>query len=100
VIRTTADAANRCGRVRGRTPATSAGSRIRAQARASTARLRTEQLGARGFGLFSSGRYAITQLPSGSTLSWGGGGPGDLQAVDVFVSDELLPLTLEPPKVW
>lgn len=41
-----------------------------------------------GFDLFASGRYAITQLPSGSTLSWGGGGPGDLQAVDVFVSDE------------
>src|SRR5262245_2366952 len=40
------------------------------------------------FGLFSSGRYAIVQLPSGSTLSFGGGGPGDLQAVDVFVSDE------------
>jgi hypothetical protein len=41
-----------------------------------------------GFGLFASGRYAITQLPSGSTLNWGGGGPGDLQATDVFVSDE------------
>jgi hypothetical protein len=41
-----------------------------------------------GFGLFSSGRYAIAQLPSGSTLNFGGGGPGDLQAVDVFVSDE------------
>jgi hypothetical protein len=41
-----------------------------------------------GFGLFSSGRYAITQLPSGATLNFGGGGPGDLQAADVFVSDE------------
>lgn len=41
-----------------------------------------------GFGLFSSGRYAITQLPSGSTLNFGAGGAGDLSAVDVFVSDE------------
>jgi hypothetical protein len=41
-----------------------------------------------GFGLFSSGRYTITQLPSGGTLHFGGGGAGDLQAVDVFVSDE------------
>jgi hypothetical protein len=45
-------------------------------------------LSAWGFGLFASGRYAITQLPSGAALNWGGGGPGDLQAVDVFVSDE------------
>lgn len=41
-----------------------------------------------GFGLFSSGRYAIKQLPSGSTLNWGGGGAGDLMAADVFISDE------------
>lgn len=41
-----------------------------------------------GFGLFSSSRYMITQLPSGSTLNFGAGGAGDLTAVDVFISDE------------
>src|SRR5215468_1991339 len=41
-----------------------------------------------GFGLFSSGRYTIKQLPSGSTLNFGAGGAGDLTAVDVFISDE------------
>lgn len=41
-----------------------------------------------GFGLVSSGRYAISQLPSGSTLNWGAGGSGDLMNFDVFVSDE------------
>src|SRR5215475_7158887 len=41
-----------------------------------------------GFGLFSSGRYTIKQLPSGSTLNFGGGGAGDLTAADVFISDE------------
>ena len=41
-----------------------------------------------GFGLFSSGRYTIKQLPSGSTLNFDGGGAGDLTAADVFISDE------------
>lgn len=41
-----------------------------------------------GFDLHQSGRYQIKQLPSTAKLAWGGGGPGDLQQVDVFVSDE------------
>ncbi|MBS2033061.1 MAG: hypothetical protein JST54_34630 [Deltaproteobacteria bacterium] len=41
-----------------------------------------------GFDLYQSGRYAVTQLPQGTTLNWGQGGAGDLSQVDVFVSDE------------
>ncbi len=40
-----------------------------------------------GYRLVASGRYTVSQLGAGS-LSWGGGGTGDLQNVDVFVSDE------------
>jgi hypothetical protein len=41
-----------------------------------------------GFDLHQSGRYAVHQLGTGSHLSWGGGGAGDLQQFDVFISDE------------
>ncbi len=41
-----------------------------------------------GVALVKSGRYSVAQLPAGSALTWGGGGPGDLKNFDVFVSDE------------
>lgn len=41
-----------------------------------------------GFDLFQSGRYRVRQLPAADGLTWGGGGPGDLQQYDVFISDE------------
>jgi hypothetical protein len=41
-----------------------------------------------GFDLFSSGRYTIKQLPVGASLTYGGGGSGDLSNFDVFISDE------------
>lgn len=41
-----------------------------------------------GFDLHTSGRYDVGQVPSGTALSFGGGGPGDLSGFDVFVSDE------------
>ena len=41
-----------------------------------------------GFDLYTSSRYVVLQLPTGTALTWGGGGAGDLRAVDVFVSDE------------
>ena len=40
-----------------------------------------------GYRLVKSGQYTVSQLSSGS-LTWGGGGAGDLKNVDVFVSDE------------
>ena len=41
-----------------------------------------------GFGLYSSGRYSVKQLPAGAALNFGGGGDGDLSKFDVFISDE------------
>lgn len=41
-----------------------------------------------GFDLHATGRYEVRQLPVGITLTFGGGGPGDLGAFDVFVTDE------------
>jgi hypothetical protein len=41
-----------------------------------------------GYDLHHSGRYVIKQLPAADHLAWGGGGAGDLQQFDVFISDE------------
>ncbi len=41
-----------------------------------------------GFDLVKTGRYSVAQLSPGASLSWGGGGEGDLQGFEVFISDE------------
>ncbi len=41
-----------------------------------------------GFDLVKTGRYSVTQLSPGASLSFGGGGEGDLQRFEVFISDE------------